>query len=328
MPASRPKSSSALLYHTGTLGDFIAAIPAIAFWKTRNPGVRLLLLGQQAVGELARESGLIDEAADIEAARFFPLFREAFSPEAELLLEEFDSAIVFADADSPLLANLRAGGIEPVCSQPPFPAGTGVHITDYHLSLFTDPESLPEPERSPRLAPSKLVAERSFAFVPADAAPIILNPGSGSRLKNWPLDRFQEVAGRLRDRGFPLVWLLGPAELGRKGEVTGSILFAPPLPLLAAILARCSLFIGNDSGVAHLAVATGCPTVVIFGPSDPLIWAPRGERVHIVCKKLDCSPCHRRRHADPGCEMRCLSSITVGDVLYAAEGLLQGQASR
>jgi ADP-heptose:LPS heptosyltransferase len=55
-----------------------------------------------------------------------------------------------------------------------------------------------------------------------------------------------------------------------------------PLPVLAARLSRCGLYVGNDSGVTHLAAAVGCPTVALFGESDRRVWAPRGPRVKVI----------------------------------------------
>jgi len=59
------------------------------------------------------------------------------------------------------------------------------------------------------------------------------------------------------------------------------------LPLLAAVLSQCSLFIGNDSGITHLAAALGVPTIALFGPTDPYVWGPRGTKVYIARGELD-----------------------------------------
>jgi heptosyltransferase III len=67
----------------------------------------------------------------------------------------------------------------------------------------------------------------------------------------------------------------------------GDVFFQRPLPELAAQLAGASLFIGHDSGVSHLAAAVGTPSVLLFGPTDPAMWAPPGEHVHVVRKGAD-----------------------------------------
>jgi len=74
-----------------------------------------------------------------------------------------------------------------------------------------------------------------------------------------------------------------------------------PLRTLAGVLARCSVYVGNDSGVSHLAAAVGAPTVAIFGPTDPRVWGPRGPRVQTV----------------GGPDAGGLDAVTVEDVLGA-----------
>ena len=84
--------------------------------------------------------------------------------------------------------------------------------------------------------------------------------------------------------------------------VGATVLSGSPLPDVAGVLAACRAYVGNDSGVTHLAAALGLPVVAIFGPSDPEKWAPRGDRVRIL--------------RDP-----CLDHITTDAVLAALSGL-------
>jgi heptosyltransferase-2 len=317
-----------LLYNAGALGDFITVLPALSYWRKGHPDDRLTFLGNTATGGLALDASLIDEAWDIDSARFVPLFRERYSAAAAELLAPFDAAVVFAGSPSPLLANLRRKGMANLHSQRPFPAGPGVPIADYHLSLFTDPGALSLGEKIPRLSPSAKAMARAKELLPADGAPVALHPGSGSRLKNWPIGRYREVAEILRARGFRVAWIKGPADSPVAVPSGDLIVDEPPLPILAAFLAGCRLFIGNDGGVAHLAAAVGCATVTVFGPSDPATWAPRGHAATIVCAGVDCSPCHLRENRQEGCGRECLEKITVGEVAAAVDGLLGRQRNR
>jgi ADP-heptose:LPS heptosyltransferase len=101
----------------------------------------------------------------------------------------------------------------------------------------------------------------------------VIHPFSGSAKKNWPLDRFRELAGRL---DLPVRWCAGPEE-----PLDGAERFED-LGALARWMSEASLYVGNDSGVTHIAAACGVPTVAVFGASDPSVWAPRGERVRVV----------------------------------------------
>ncbi len=106
----------------------------------------------------------------------------------------------------------------------------------------------------------------------------VIHPFSGSRRKNWPIERFRELAERL---AVPVRWCAGPEE-----QLDGAVHIAD-LYELACWLGSARIYIGNDSGITHLAAAAGAPVVAIFGPSDPGVWAPRGDGVQVVAGKLD-----------------------------------------
>jgi ADP-heptose:LPS heptosyltransferase len=95
---------------------------------------------------------------------------------------------------------------------------------------------------------------------------------------------------------------------------------------LAALIARMRLFIGNDSGPAHLAEAVGTPSVTLFGPTDPRRWAPLDQRAHpIVREPVGCSPC---AYSDCPIDHRCLRRITPDEVIARASGLLLQEVTR
>lgn len=114
---------------------------------------------------------------------------------------------------------------------------------------------------------------------------IIIHPGSGSKKKNWPLENFLAVGEHLRQRGKPFAWVLGPAEQRLQLPPGGRVLPPTSLVNLASELARAALYIGNDSGITHLAAAAGCPTVAVFGSTDPRIWRPLGDNATVVYRK-------------------------------------------
>lgn len=101
---------------------------------------------------------------------------------------------------------------------------------------------------------------------------IVIHPFSGGAKKNWPLDSFRALASQLPD----VRWTAGPEE-----PLPEATRF-DDLGSLAAWLSGARLYIGNDSGITHLAAAVGVPTLAIFGPSDPRIWCPAGEHVRWV----------------------------------------------
>lgn len=102
----------------------------------------------------------------------------------------------------------------------------------------------------------------------------VIHPFSGGARKNWPLDQFRSVANKL---AIPVMWSAGPEE--SLAEATRF----PDLRELARAIASSKLYIGNDSGITHLAAATGTPVIALFGEaSNPRVWAPRGEQVRVI----------------------------------------------
>jgi ADP-heptose:LPS heptosyltransferase len=110
---------------------------------------------------------------------------------------------------------------------------------------------------------------------------LAVHPGSGSPSKNWPLERFVETAQRLSS-GRPWLLVLGPAEEEVKAPSAARLARRLPLRTLGALLARAGLFLGNDSGITHLAAASGTRTLALFGPTDPALWAPVGPAVRTL----------------------------------------------
>jgi len=122
----------------------------------------------------------------------------------------------------------------------------------------------------------------------------VIHPFSGSPRKNWPLAKYTELAERLP---LPVRWCAGPEE-----SLEGAVRIAD-LYELACWISGARIYIGNDSGITHLAAASGVPTIAIFGPTDPAVWAPRGGSVAVVAGTLE--------------------EITVQQILDAANRLLQ-----
>ncbi len=108
---------------------------------------------------------------------------------------------------------------------------------------------------------------------------------TGRPRKNWPGHRFASLV-EVFAAGRPWLLVEGPAdaEVAPLLSRLSSVVHARELPprLLGAVLARAGLYVGNDSGVSHLAAAWGAPVLALFGPTDPAQWAPVGPRVTVV----------------------------------------------
>lgn len=170
------------------------------------------------------------------------------------------------------------------------------------------------------------------------AAPVIAiapgggtNPGMDLPEKRWPAERFAALADCLHEvYGASIVVLGGPADRAFCTAMREAM-HAPSLDLCGsapftergALLRRCDLYVGNDSGPTHLAVAVGCPTVAIFGPTDVGLYGPYHARARAVHRDLACSPCFVHGRFPP-CPNRhaCMRGLPVADVLTACRELL------
>jgi ADP-heptose:LPS heptosyltransferase len=120
---------------------------------------------------------------------------------------------------------------------------------------------------------------------------IVVHPGSGSRDKCWPTERFVKVVEKLKRKKKEVRVLLGEVEHERfTPEQVAALEKAAANPVrrpatyveLFNELRTASLFVGNDSGPSHLAGVMGLPTVAVFGPTDPAVWKPMGPRVRVL----------------------------------------------
>jgi ADP-heptose:LPS heptosyltransferase len=236
---------------------------------------------------------------EIGSALFSPLFLAdvEFPPDDALLefLRRFDLVVSWmGPEDAPFARNIRRAGTARLIAAEAHPApGSHLHAADYLLATLADLDVAAdgEPLRLRLPAQSREDGERLLAGRGVDATRALLavHPGSGGLRKCWPTDRFISAAAAFGRRpGMSVAWLLGPAELEHPERFrTGLpaefiVVSSPPPMILAALLRRSSVYLGNDSGVTHLAAAVGTRTLALFGPTDPELWAPRGKHVEVV----------------------------------------------
>lgn len=265
--------------------------------------VRLLAPAAPARALLGQGLGEVEEVLDWDGPETAALL--AGEPPVGRLasvLETADAVVAFTRSEA--VAEALRGGAERVLVHDPTPPEGGPHASFWlasglsPLSLFAGPDAPPplsfsEDQHRGALA---LAGDLSEGF-------LAVHPGSGSPAKNWPADRFAEASRRLAG-GRPWLLVLGPAE-AQAGDWPEAVVACEwPVRLLAAALSRAGLFVGNDSGVAHLAAASGAPTLTIFGPTDPALWAPVGSAVASL--------------RAPGGE---LSALTVDAVVETASAL-------
>ena len=207
------------------------------------------------------------------------------------------------------------------------PSRVGLHMVDYYLSCLGGRRSAGDFPDIP-LSPSAVAWCRRLweEFGLGGKKVLALAPGSGAVEKNWPLTYYGALCEWWKEKsnGEALV-VLGPAEEERMrgNRFPGNVISVSGLSLgqVVALLSRCDLYLGNDSGITHLAGTLGIPTVALFGPTDTIQWRPLGPRVRALTMGLDCSPCDRmtmRTCAD----RRCLNAIRPEDVVLHLEEII------
>jgi heptosyltransferase-2 len=282
-----------LVIRGGAIGDFILTLPAIRLLRENFPAVHLEILGYQHIVEIARGRFYADATRSIEygpmAGFFVP--NSELSPELVEYFSSFQQVISYLfDPDAFFENNLRRAGVKnylPAYSR----IDDSLHAAQQlarpleRLALFLE-------DSAARVHPSEEDRRRAKDFLGDSSTPLIaIHPGSGSARKNWPAGHWVSLAKSLMESSpeYRVLLVGGEADDAPLAAVRGAlpvdkVVMAHhlPLPDLAAILERCRMFIGHDSGISHLAAATGIPCVLLFGPTDPAIWAPANPAVEVV----------------------------------------------
>jgi ADP-heptose:LPS heptosyltransferase len=193
-----------------------------------------------------------------------------------------------------------------------------VHVAEHALRCIQECGWLPESADAilnAKPAPGAAAAQRERE----GSGTVFIHPGAGSPRKRWPLSGFLELTAQIKARRLKPEFVVGPAEQDLLPELErrGANFRLPGDSLnLLALLRSGAAYIGNDSGVSHLAAWAGLPCVVIFGPTDPARWRPWGSRVEVVQAARDCTPCFETTAAN--CDAAdCLAAIYPADVMQA-----------
>ena len=157
----------------------------------------------------------------------------------------------------------------------------------------------------------------------------VIHPAAAFATKQWAVQKFARVADYLAQRGFAVVVIASPAEVRLVDELKQDssaplIRFTDlSLPEVTALASRARLFVGNDSGIAHIAAAVGLPSVVIFGSSNVTHWSPWAKApAEVVLEEMDCQPCHGyycEKFAQPECILR----VPAERVMAAVDRILR-----
>jgi heptosyltransferase-3 len=313
-----------LILHPGGLGDIILSLPAITLLRSAFPAASFTIAGN--IDHLSPiVSGYAEHVVSLSTLPLHHMYSCGELTQEEVRFwKSFDRIVSWTGSgDKEFVRNMAE--IHPnarVAQWKPEP-GDSRHVAQ----LFVDSLGLPI-QSGRRLKPARIFPDFS-AFHSgrrwliergwSGSNPLVaLHAGAGSERKRWPLSRFIGLAQKLMlQKEQKLLLIEGPAEPGLAEQMAQALqeteiirVESVSLGLLAGILQNCRAFVGNDSGLAHMAAALEIPSVVLFGPTLPQHWAPLGQHVVVLRDPHGCEAC-----ASGGNDHTCLNNITIEDVI-------------
>jgi len=311
-----------LVIRPGAIGDALLTFPILKVVREQYASTHITLVSNTQVLPLALAFGVAEQVFDFQDVQWSELFSSNGIRTSSMrnLLAQIDLAICWlGDPDGIIEYNLKTSGVEHLIIAPGRPsAGEHLHIIDYLARTIGLPDKSPSTSVGARVDDVRLggslwspVGGGYGPFIDreptSDNPPwaaikahnmttkrfIAIHPGSGAIEKCWPISCFAEVIKRLWEKNYPVLLLSGPADDERMDDLLQYLSLHPTLemfkiltfaPLLevAQHLQQCRCYLGNDSGITHLAAMLDVPTVAIFGPTDPKIWHPIGPFVKVI----------------------------------------------
>jgi len=294
---SRAVASATLAIHPGALGDVLLAIPALR--ALRAAGARLTLAAQPRIASLLVALDETDDGCDFESLRLDALFageRGARLPAVERVVcwfgardPDFARRLAAISPGAIVAASVDRGGLTPPSDTPGAP---GRDVWRHLLATTGDARE----RRDVARVSDTLVAEgrATLAGAGSDGARrvVVVHPGAGSAAKRWPAAAFAEALAPLAARrDVEIMVHEGPADAEPAARLLRLVpsarrLREPSLPALAGVLARCAAYVGNDSGVSHLAAAVGAPALLLFAAAN-LGWRPWAHAARVLTVSLE-----------------------------------------
>lgn len=287
---------SILVIHQGAIGDFVLSLPALEAIHRFHSLTRFIFLGHPSTLEIIHSRSYFDGVLNCSDKRWAPLYNsKADTPTIESL-PPVDSIFAFCRSSSQsLVDNLARIYEKPAYRIDPFPqSDPRLHVSDYQCRQLEEIGIPALPCPAAVIAPSQERSVEASRFVRENVTPdrqlVLIHPGSGGRKKLWPIAGWLDVIRNISSRNDSQIVLIeGPADSYMIQQLCSNMGALPflvvnnwPLGKLAALIKQSSLYLGNDSGITHLAAACNTPTIALFGPTDPSIWGPKGPRVKVV----------------------------------------------
>ena len=321
---------SILVIRPGGIGDAVLLVPALLALKGRFPKAEVTVLAERRNGAAFALCPAVDHLLLYDASGgLLRALRGGFDLVIDTEQWHRLSAVVARLARAPLSIGFASNSRSRLFSH-----GIAYSHDDYEAESFFHllaplGVTVPGALGIPFLTLPGEAAARAETLLASLAGPFVaLFPGASIAERRWGAERFRGVAESLAARGIPVVVLGGEGDVAEgdlvlQGVRGLNLAGSTTLAETAAVIARSALLLSGDSGVLHIAVGLGIPTVSLFGPGIEAKWGPKGEGDLVLNHRLACSPCTRFGTTPPcPCQARCLSGITVQEVAAAVKGAL------
>jgi heptosyltransferase-2 len=334
-----------LIRGTNWIGDAVMTIPAVNAVRNTFPQARISILAKPWLAEVYRLCPSLDEIILFHDPGFHSGIAGKIKLGNELRKLKFDAAILLQNAIEAAIITwwagipIRAGynsdgrGLLLTHSVQRTTAIRKVHQTKYYLEMVKA-LGCQSAEANVHLKPGKeyeTLSETLFDEhgIGRDAFLIGIAPGAAyGPAKRWFPERFAAVADRLMNDFSAQALLFGSSADRKSTDAVQhnathqliSLAGKTNLKETIALIARCNLFISNDSGLMHIAGALNIPTVAIFGSTNPITTSPAGDKSVVIYKEASCSPCLKETCPT---DFRCMEVVTVEEVYETAKSLLK-----
>jgi heptosyltransferase-3 len=290
MSADLQHMNRILVIRGGAIGDFILTLPAIKLLRDRFLRAQIEILGYTHITALAEKRFYADAIRSIEYGPLATFFVKDAALPAELTeyFSNFDLIVSYLfDPDGIFQNNLKRCGSKMFIAGPP--KLSGHEHAAIQLARPLEQIGLHLKNPAARIYPTEVDREFIHDVFGNSSKPVIaLHPGSGSETKNWPIEKWARLGEHLFSTDRTVLVVEGEADEERLRLLKTAWKDKPirfvknvALPHLAALF-ETSVFIGHDSGVSHIAAAVGARSILLFGPTDPAVWAPANENVTVL----------------------------------------------
>ncbi len=329
-----------LVFHFNGLGNAILSLPILTALKKTFPGASLTVLsGGKGAKRLLSSLSIVDHVITWEVGNPRKHFINFYN--LGKLIGKYDLTFASAQVEdwkSPLIsllsfspyrigaANFKGGNIYNISAFVP----KNLHIgkRDWLLMKLINPGINPSP---PSLSIPRYIWEKARGLLPpkkkGEKRVVFHFFSPWLKFKNWEEEKVIKLGNILSKQGIKVIFMGDEEERDHNASLSASIPHSIDLSgkvphplLLSALISQCDLFVGIDSGPAHLAGVMGTPLVLLFGPTSPSLYAPLTGKYRIIHKLLPCSPCYPRLKSCPN--PLCMKKITVEEVLDEVFSLL------